>query len=55
MEGGPRSTMDRVLASHLAAPGSIIGVADGIYSLYVVEINQQQHCFVSGLRRSLIM
>ena len=28
-EGGPHSTMDSVLASHPAAPGSILGVSDG--------------------------
>ena len=27
--GGPHSTMDSVLASHPAAPGSILGVPDG--------------------------
>ena len=47
--------MDSVLASHPAAPGSILGVPDGIYSLDVIEINRQQHCLVSGQYRSLIM
>ena len=31
--GGPRSTMDSVLASHPAAPGSILGVPDGFIPL----------------------
>ena len=47
--------MDSVLALHLAAPGLILGVPDGIYSLDVVEINRQQHCLVGGQCRSLIM
>ena len=34
-----RSTMDSVLASHPAAPGLILGIPDGIYSLDVAEIN----------------
>ena len=40
--------MDSVLALHPVAPGSILAVPDGIYSLDVVEIYQQQHCLVSG-------
>ena len=29
--GGPHSTMDSVLASHLAAPGSILGVPKDLF------------------------
>ena len=47
--------MDSILASHPAAPGSILGVPDRIYSLDVVEINPQHHCLVSGQCKSLIM
>ena len=35
--GGPHSTMDSVLASHPAAPGSILGVPKK-FSLDVAEI-----------------
>ena len=47
--------MDSVRASHPAAPGSILGVPEGICSLDVIEINPQQHCSVGGQSRSLIM
>ena len=52
---GPRSTMDSVLALHPVAPGSILGIPVGNYSLNVAQINCQQHFLVRGQCGSLIM
>ena len=47
--GGPHSTMDRILASRPAAPGSIPGVpkniSEEVFILYVAKVNQR-HCFL---------